>query len=79
MNKRIRRVVTGQTGVGGSIVSDGPAPVVELGGDARVFEVWRAPHAKGEEAPGTPWSLNPPSGGAVFKAHAKAASASTAS
>jgi mannose-6-phosphate isomerase-like protein (cupin superfamily) len=67
MNKRLRRIVTGQTGAGGSIIADDVAPVVELGGGARVHEVWRAPHATGEEAPGTPWSLNPPAGGAVFR------------
>ncbi len=67
MNKRVRRVVTGQTDTGGSIISDDVAPIVEMGGGARVHEVWRAPQATGEEAPATPWSLNPPAGGAVFR------------
>jgi hypothetical protein len=67
MTKRVRRVVTGQTGADGVIVSDDVAPLVEMGGGACVHEVWRAPLATGEEASGTPWSIDPPTGGAVFR------------
>ena len=67
MTTRIRRVVTAQTGAGGVIAADDVAPRVEMAGGAYVHEVWRAPRATGEEAPGTPWSLDPPSGGAVFR------------
>jgi mannose-6-phosphate isomerase-like protein (cupin superfamily) len=38
-----------------------------MGGDAYVHEIWRSPHPNGEEAPGTPWQLEPPRAGAVFR------------
>jgi mannose-6-phosphate isomerase-like protein (cupin superfamily) len=67
MTHVIRRIVTGQTATGGTIVSDDVAPIVELGGGGRVHEVWRSPNATPKETPDTPWSLNPPAGGAVFR------------
>ncbi len=63
----IRRVVTAPPGSAHAIASDGAAPVVEMGGGARVYEVWRAPLPTGEEAEGVAWSLDPPAGGSVFR------------
>lgn len=63
----VRRVVTAQIDGNGVIFSDAPLPATDLGGGAKVFEVWRAPNPSGEEPAGADWSLSPPSGGSVFR------------
>jgi hypothetical protein len=52
--QQIRRVVTGVTATGGGIVSDAAAPVLDFGDGSVVYEIWRAPHPLGAEAPGRP-------------------------
>lgn len=63
----VRRIVTREVDGGGVLLSDGPAPEYDMGGGARVFEVWRAPHVDGAYPAGQPWALDPPHHGAVFR------------
>lgn len=63
----VRRVVTGEVDGKGTILSDAPAPVFDMGGGAQVFEVWVAPHGDGGYPEGQDWSLNPPASGSVFR------------
>lgn len=67
MNDELRRVVTAQIADRGTIASDESLTALDMGGGARLFEVWRAPRPDGVEAAGTAWDLNPPRGGSVFR------------
>jgi quercetin dioxygenase-like cupin family protein len=67
MADNVRRVVTMQNESGGAIAADVELQCVDMGGGAKVFEIWRAPLPDGEEAGGSDWSLYPPTGGSVFR------------
>lgn len=63
----VRRVVTGEVGGKGAIMSDAAAPTYDMGNGAQLHEVWCAPHRDGSYPPGEDWSLNPPASGSVFR------------
>lgn len=62
MQDEVRRVVTAQVDDLGRIAVDERSAPIELGGGARVFELWRE-----RDEGGDGWTLNPPANGAVFR------------
>ncbi|GGC18977.1 hypothetical protein GCM10011371_03270 [Novosphingobium marinum] len=63
----LRRIVTAQAMGRGAIAEDAAVPATDMGGGARVYEIWRSPQPAGPKQSGEDWELMPPAGGSVFR------------